>query len=81
MPNQLLPAPDEKLLFFHLEGDDAERYGVIGYLRADFGKSGREFWSTWFDMQPNLLTCSFICSGYERTIPLQSGKMICEEAC
>jgi len=59
MPNLLLPAPDEKLLFFHLEGDDTERYGAIGYLRADFGKSGREFWTTWFPSQPKLLTSGF----------------------
>ena len=59
MAYQLLPTNDKDLLFFKLEGAEAERYGQIGYLRADFGKSGREFYSTWFDVQPHLKTYAF----------------------
>jgi hypothetical protein len=33
--------------------------GQIGYLRLDFGKTGREFYSTWFDVLPELKTYSF----------------------
>lgn len=34
--------------------------GLIGYLRADFGTNGNEFWSTWFDGPNNrLLTAEF----------------------
>ncbi len=33
--------------------EDRER-GCIGHLRGDFGSSGTEFWTTWFDHQPGL---------------------------
>jgi len=59
MPYKLLPSQEDKLLFFHLEGEAAERYGSIGYLRADFGSNGRGFWTTWFDQQPHLKTPAF----------------------
>jgi len=59
MPYELLPAQDDKLLFFHLEGEAAERHGSVGYLRADFGSNGHGFWTTWFDQQPHLKTLAF----------------------
>ena len=34
---------------------DLER-GCVGHLRGDFGKSGGEFWTSWFDHQPGLKT-------------------------
>ena len=46
-------------LFFRMEGEVAERYGFVGYLRADYGQTGREFWTTWFDSQPDLKTKVF----------------------
>ncbi|MDR1320297.1 MAG: hypothetical protein LBK56_02575 [Gracilibacteraceae bacterium] len=60
MPYTLRSAEEaEKSLFFRLDGEAAKRHGSIGYLRADFGKSGREFYSTWFDSQPHLKTPGF----------------------
>jgi len=50
---------DEYTLFFHMEGEKAQRHGYIGYLRADYGRSGREFWVTWFDSLPSLKTQAF----------------------
>jgi len=41
----------EKSLYYHLSEDEAIRFGLIGYTRADFGRSGNEFWSTWIDIQ------------------------------
>jgi len=55
----LLPAQDNAKLFFRMDGETAERHGAIGYLRADFGKSGCEFWTTWFDIQPCLNISNF----------------------
>jgi hypothetical protein len=46
-------------LFFRLDGEAAERHGAIGYVRADYGKSGTEFWTTWFDNQAHLKTPAF----------------------
>jgi hypothetical protein len=59
MPYKLIPAVVDDSLFFRLDKDTARRYGAIGYMKADFGKSGREFWSSWFDEQPQLNTYSF----------------------
>ena len=50
---------DDSKLFFKMEGEAAERHGAIGYLRADLGKSGREFWPTWFEIRQNLKTSAF----------------------
>jgi hypothetical protein len=56
---ELLLAPKEELRFcFRLSGGAAERCGAIGYLRADFGRGGKEFYTTWFDSQPHLKTYS-----------------------
>ena len=52
----MIPTQDDEKLFFQMEGEAAERHGYIGYFRADFGESGREFWTTWFDCQPHLKT-------------------------
>ena len=30
--------------------------GLIGYLRADFGSNGNEFWTTWNDFRKDLKT-------------------------
>ncbi len=50
---------EESHLLYRLDGEAAERHGAIGYMRADFGRDGREFWSTWFDSQPHLKTSAF----------------------
>jgi hypothetical protein len=49
----------ENGLFYRLEDEQAERHGAIGYMRTDFGRSGREFWPTWFDTQKGLKTDVF----------------------
>jgi len=60
MAYELLLAEKEELnLCFRLSGEAAERCGVIGYLRADFGRSGKEFYTTWFDSQPHLKSYDF----------------------
>ena len=50
---------NETPLFFRLDGEKAERHGAIGYMRADFGRGGNEFWTTWFDNQKHLKTPDF----------------------
>ena len=59
MSYKLLPAQDDDSLFFRLDGESTVKCGAIGYMRADFGRSGHEFWSTWFDEQPQLNTYTF----------------------
>ena len=38
--------------------DDVERQ-CIGHLRGDFGRSGDEFWTSWFDHLPEFHTEAF----------------------
>lgn len=33
--------------------------GLVGYLRADFGSTGEEFWTSWFDFRADLKTDEF----------------------
>jgi hypothetical protein len=62
MAYELLVAEKDELRFcFHLSGEGPERCGAIGYLRADFGRNGNEFHTTWFDSQPHLKTPDFKC--------------------
>jgi hypothetical protein len=56
---ELLPSKDEGSLFFRLDGETALRCGAIGYMRLDFGKSGKEFRTTWFDGLKHLKTHEF----------------------
>jgi hypothetical protein len=55
----LLAEKDELRFCFRLSGEAAERCGAIGYLRADFGRSGKEFYTTWFDNQAHLKSSDF----------------------
>ena len=53
------PTQDEHDLFFHMEGEAAMHHGFVGYLRGDYGSSGQEFHTTWFDSQADLKTQAF----------------------
>ena len=46
-------------LFFGMEGETAEQHGYIGYLWGNYGRDGREFHTTWYDVQPDLKTDVF----------------------
>ena len=54
------PLEAEKLdwLYSGNHEEDLER-GCIGHLRGDFGHSGKEFWTGWFDHQPDLKNKAF----------------------
>ena len=46
--------------FCYSEGEERDtRYGCIGHLRADFGRSGKEFWTSFFDHVKRLKTDAF----------------------
>ena len=52
----LRPAsPDEAGLFYALPPEQDAELGAIGHLRADFGRRGREFWTTWHPRGPKEL--------------------------
>lgn len=60
MAYELLLAEKKEInLCFRLSGEAAERCGAIGYLRADFARSGKEFHTTWFDNQAHLKSSDF----------------------
>lgn len=51
-------SPDESVLFYSNQERDKE-LGCIGHLRGDFGQSGKEFWTTWWDHLSELKTQDF----------------------
>ena len=54
---ELLP-PDRLDWVYSDSGSERDR-ACIGHLRGDFGRGGDEFWTGWFDHQPNLKSKAF----------------------
>ena len=48
---------EQKFAYSCTEGDEVCK--CIGHLRADFGRDGKGFWSSWFDHNPALKTQEF----------------------
>jgi hypothetical protein len=59
MQYELLNTTEKEDDFFFASDSTDERFGRLGYLRADFGKNGDEFFTTWFDRQGRLKTAEF----------------------
>lgn len=51
--------PEERNYTYRQSQQISMQTGLIGYLRADFGTSGKEFYSTWNDFQNDLKTDEF----------------------
>ena len=47
--------PDEAGLFYAQHPSEDELLGTIGHVRMDFGRSGNEFWHTWWFRGPEEL--------------------------
>ena len=47
--------PDETGLFYTPHPEEDKRLGTIGHIRMDFGRSGNEFWHTWWPRGPEEL--------------------------
>ena len=47
--------PDETGLFYTPHPEEDKRRGTIGHIRMDFGRSGNEFWHTWWPRGPEEL--------------------------
>ncbi|MGF9712207.1 hypothetical protein [Paenibacillus naphthalenovorans] len=41
-------APEDTAYFYSASAAEEIERGCIGHLRGDFGRSGEEFWVTWF---------------------------------
>ena len=50
--------PDEAGLFYTPHPEEDKRRGTIGHIRMDFGRSGNEFWHTWWPRGPEELNSS-----------------------
>lgn len=52
----LRPASAEEAGFFYaLTPEEDEALGAIGHVRVDFGRGGKEFWTTWHPRGPEKL--------------------------
>ena len=47
--------PEEAGLFYTPHPEEDKRRGTIGHIRMDFGRSGNEFWHTWWPRGPEEL--------------------------
>jgi hypothetical protein len=50
--------PEEAALFYS-NAEKGQEFSCIGHLRGDFGRGGKEFWSTWWEHQGDLKTQAF----------------------
>ena len=44
--------PEEAGLFYTPHPEEYKRLGTVGHVRMDFGRSGNEFWHTWWPRGP-----------------------------
>ena len=57
---KLKPATLAERFYFYANSQQISSItGLIGYLRGDFGPSGTAFWSTFFDVRPEMKTSRF----------------------
>lgn len=54
-----IPSITEKLYAFSPSHEIGMKTGLIGHLRADFGGTGKNFHSSWFDFREDLKTKAF----------------------
>ena len=60
---------EEKKLFF-TDRDETKELGCIGHLRGDFGRDGKEFWTTWFPHECNEKNDEFFQDIFDTVINL-----------
>ena len=66
---EIRPAsPEEAGLFYAQLPAEDERRGAIGHVRMDFGRSGNDFWHTWWPRGPEELNvfCQVIIPGFAK---------------
>lgn len=49
----------ESLYVYRQSQQIGQQTGLVGYLRGDFGQSGKQFWTTWFDNREDWNTPEF----------------------
>ena len=47
--------PEEAGLFYAQHPEEDKRLGAVGHVSMDFGRSGNEFWHTWWPRGPEEL--------------------------
>ena len=53
--NSISDPPEEAGLFYAQHPEENKRLGAVGCVRMDFGRSGNEFWHTWWPRGPEEL--------------------------
>lgn len=56
---QWVPANEEEAKLLYSDENKDEDRKCVGHLRCDFGSTGIEFWTSWFDHLPGLKTRRF----------------------
>ena len=53
--SHFIDGPEEAGLFYTPHPEEDKRLGTVGHVRMDFGRSGNEFWHTWWPRGPEEL--------------------------
>ncbi len=54
---EIRPASNDEILYSYTQSQQiAGQTGSVGYMRGDFGDSGQNFYTSWFDINPILKT-------------------------
>lgn len=73
----LRPAsPDEAGLFYAQTPEKNAEMGAIGHVRIDFGKSGSEFWHTWWSRGPEELNSPAFKEELDRMVEQLRGSVL-----
>ena len=74
---QIRPAsPEEAGLFYAQLPAEDERLGAIGHVRMDFGRSGNDFWHTWWPRGPEELNSPAFKSELQEVVDELRGSVL-----
>ena len=61
--------PEEAGLFYTPHPEEDKRLGTVGHVRMDFGRSGNEFWHTWWPRGPEELNSPVFKAELQEVVP------------
>ena len=66
--------PEEAGLFYTPHPEEDKRLGTVGHVRMDFGRSGNEFWHTWWPRGPEELNSPAFKAELQQIVGTRSAK-------
>ena len=76
MEYSIFPLTQDEAPFLFTDATKDQERGCIGHLRGDFGRDGREFWTSWWEHLSELKTQEFRNEFDEFVITLRKDSML-----